>query len=332
MIPIDESKYQSKTTKEDEDLPFRKSRKNIANRFATAASLERIFITDCGKLLGYVTTLDLLLADKTSLVGKLVRKPDVIVHTNDIFEDALQKMRKSGATYAPVVSDDSSGDEGNEKNPNTGKIVGIVTPSDMLTEMEYEATDDVMRTSGSGGGESYFGTSIFRIVRARAGWLISLLMLQSVSSTILTKFSTLLEKHLIIALFLTMLTGTAGNAGNQSSAMVIRGLATGEINRQNSHKVLLREIKAGVFMAILLALASFFRVYITPGSNMISTLAVSIAMGITVIGSCILGTLSPLVLEYLGQDPCNCASPALATLTDVSGVLILCLISSLLLG
>ena len=284
-----------------------------------STSLERIFVTECGQLLGYVTTLDLLLADKSSFISSIIRKSEVIVHTEDLFEEALQKMRKNGLTYAPVVTDDS-------------KIVGIVTPSDMLNEMEYEATDDVMRTSGSGSGESYFGTSIFKIVTARAGWLISLLMLQSVSSTILTKFSTLLEKHLIIALFLTMLTGTAGNAGNQSSAMVIRGLATGEINRQNSYKVLLRELKAGVFMAILLALASFFRVYITPGSNLISTLAVSLAMGITVIGSCILGTLSPLVLEYLGQDPCNCASPALATLTDVSGVLILCLISSLLLG
>lgn len=133
-------------------------------------------------------------------------------------------------------------------------------------------------------GESYFGTPLFKLVSARAWWLISLLMLQSLSSVILTKFSGLIEvrgpppsmtqvfsppspsfppyigvsmllswlwldamgvqqKHLVIALFLTMLTGTAGNAGNQSSAMVIRGLATGEIHRGNGRKVIWRELK-----------------------------------------------------------------------------------------
>lgn len=209
---------------------------------------------------------------------------------------------------------------------------GIITPTDMLNEMEMEATDDVSRFSGSGGGDSYFGTPLVQLVSARAWWLISLLMLQSLSSIILTHFSALIERHLVIALFLTMLTGTAGNAGNQSSAMVIRGLATGEINRRNGWKVVMRELKAAFLMSVLLAAASFIRVYITPGSTLMSTIAVTIAMSVTVIGACFMGTFAPLLLDRLGLDPCNCASPALATMTDVSGVLILCAISSALLG
>lgn len=85
-------------------------------------------------------------------------------------------------------------------------------------------------------------------------------------------------------------------------------------------------------MSVLLGCASFFRVYITPGSTFLSTVAVTLAMSITVVGACFLGTFAPIILDRLGLDPCNCASPALATMTDVSGVLILCAISSVLLG
>lgn len=85
-------------------------------------------------------------------------------------------------------------------------------------EMEIEATDDIMRQSGSGGGESYFGTPLPRLVASRVGWLVSLLCLQSFSSLILQSFQSVIEKNIVIALFLTMLTGTAGNAGNQARA------------------------------------------------------------------------------------------------------------------
>lgn len=85
----------------------------------------------------------------------------------------------------------------------------------MVQEMEIEATDDIMRQSGSGGGESYFGTPLSRLVASRVGWLVSLLCLQSLSSLILQSYQHVIEKNIVIALFLTMLTGTAGNAGNQ---------------------------------------------------------------------------------------------------------------------
>ena len=114
--------------------------------------------------------------------------------------------------------------------------------------------------------------------------------------------------------------------------MVIRGLATGEINRRNGWKVVRREPKAALLMSVLLAAASFVRVYVTPGSTPMSAVAVTLAMGVTVVAACVLGTFAPLVLDRLGLDPCNCASPALATMTDVGGVLILCATSSALLG
>ncbi|CAM9657854.1 unnamed protein product [Choristocarpus tenellus] len=200
--------------------------------------------------------------------------------------------------------------------------------------MEIEATDDVMRYSGSGGGESYFGTPLMRLVASRVGWLVSLLCLQSLSSVILQRYQRVIEKHIVIALFLTMLTGTAGNAGNQAScsAMVIRGLATGEINASNARQVVLREAKAAMCAALVLSGASFLRVLLTPGASILATLAVSVAMGATVVGAVMFGTVAPILLDRFGVDPVNFASPALATLTDVSGVFILCSVASLMLG
>lgn len=96
-----------------------------------------------------------------------------------------------------------------------GMLVAVINPSDLLNEMEIEATDDIMRQSGSGGGESYFGTPLPRLVASRVGWLVGLLCLQSFSSIILQSYQRVIERNIVIALFLTMLTGTAGNAGNQ---------------------------------------------------------------------------------------------------------------------
>lgn len=306
--------------------------------------------------------MDLLVHENSSPLLSIVRACEVVVKESDEYDDAILAMREKGLTYAPVVDDNNivvracvpafvlarmlferSNCRHHHHRPHPPAHsstytemeraqTGIITPTDMLNEMEMEATDDVSRFSGSGGTESYFGTPLVQLVTARAWWLISLLMLQSLSSIILTHFSALIERHLVIALFLTMLTGTAGNAGNQSSAMVIRGLATGEINRRNGWKVVMRELKAAFFMSLLLAAASFVRVYVTPGSTMMSTVAVTIAMGVTVVAACFLGTFAPLVLDRMGLDPCNCASPALATMTDVGGVLILCAISSAMLG
>ncbi len=247
-------------------------------------SLERIFVTDCGRLVGYVTSMDLLVQDRAAPLSSIVRGCEVVVKESDEYDDAILAMRAKRLTYAPVVTNDNV-------------VVGIITPADMLNEMEMEATDDVSRFSGSGSTESYFGTPILQLVTARAWWLISLLMLQSLSSIILTHFSALIERHLVIALFLTMCTGTAGNAGNQSSAMVIRGLATGEINRKNGWKVVMREVKAALLMSVLLAGAAFIRVYITPGSTFVCTCAVTLALSVTVVGACFLGTFAPLVLD-----------------------------------
>eukprot|EP00904_Undaria_pinnatifida_P014274 jgi/Undpi1/9978/HiC_scaffold_28.g12432.m1 len=268
----------------------------------------RIYVTEDGFLKGFITMATLLTHQPETPVAGLLRDLEEMLREGDSWEDAAHRLRQSNVLAAPVVD-------------GSGVLVAVLNPSDLLQEMEIEATDDIMRQSGSGGGESYFGTPLPRLVASR-----------SFSSLILQSFQAVIEKNIVIALFLTMLTGTAGNAGNQSSAIVIRGLATGEIRKGNRMRVVWREARAAVASALVLSVASFCRVLLTPGATTVATLAVSTAMGATVIGAVMFGTIAPIVLDGMGIDPVNFASPALATLTDVSGVFILCSVAKLMLG
>jgi len=129
-----------------------------------------------------------------------------------------------------------------------------------------------------------------------------------------------------------MLIGTGGNAGNQSGALVIRGLATGEINRKNSLKLFFREFKASIIISIILALISFVRVCYTPGSTIPAAIAISISLSLIVIVSMSIGTLLPIIFERLNIDPAHSAAPFLATLMDIIGIIIYCTVSAKILG
>ena len=148
-----------------------------------------------------------------------------------------------------------------------------------------------------------------------------------VYTQVLGKFEGLLQRHLALALFLTMLTGTAGNAGNQTSALVIRGLATGEIRAgRDWRRVLWRETRVALPLSIALGLAAFGRVVAAvPGRMAVRTAGVvAFATTSTILAAILVGVGAPLLLDAVGVDPCNCASPALATAVDLLGVVFLC--------
>ena len=130
---------------------------------------------------------------------------------------------------------------------------------------------------------------------------------------------------------MTMLIGTGGNAGNQSATLVIRGLATGEIKRRHGLRVLVRELGMSVIMALLLVVVSFLRVYFIH-QDLISALAICLSLFFIIIASMGLGTLIPLLLERFNVDPAHSAAPFLATVMDVLGMLIYCMICNYILG
>jgi len=287
-------------------------------------------VDDDKKLVGYVGAAELLLSPPGVRIADIAKpSPSVVLRMREPLEEATHALRRAeDLAVAPVVDDE-------------GVLVAAFAPSEVIAALEFEATEDVAKIalSGDASSKSYFEASLENVVKDRAKWLLSLLLFQSLSSVVLESFAALLRSNLTLALFLTMITGTSGNAGNQTSAVVIRGLATGEIvSKKDAFRVLTREFKVALPLAIVLSVASFFRVFFSSsasaGALLLASktaLAITLAMGATVFSAIAIGAGAPLLLDALGVDPANCASPTLATFVDLLGVLCLCTVGTALL-
>lgn len=294
---------------------------NILQRLSPQQEVRyRIYVTDKDNVLvGHITIDKLVLNKPETLISTLMNKNELIINAYEDQEEAVRKMTHYGVLSSPVVD-------------SYNHFLGIISGDDVVTVMEEEASEDVYRMSGVGHVErSYFETPTRMMFVERSKWLVGLLLLQSVSSVIMRRYEGMLEQNVILTLFLTMLIGTGGNAGNQSATLVIRGLATGEIGRKRLFSVVLRESLLSLLIAFLLSIISFCRVWFMHG-NLMAAAAISAALFSIVCVSMLLGTLIPLTLHRLNIDPAHSAAPFLATLMDVIGILIYCSICSVLLG
>jgi Mg/Co/Ni transporter MgtE len=166
----------------------------------------------------------------------------------------------------------------------------------------------------------------------RTMWLVGLLLLQSYASLILEQFEALLQKHLVITLFLPMLIGAGGNASNQSAMVVVRGLATGELNSQNTWRLVARELMLAIIIGLTMGTVAYVRVFLfhsVDGSSAAAAVGTStLAVMLLAIA---LGTLIPLLLNFVKIDPAH-AGPVVAVLVDLSGVAIILLVCQLILS
>ena len=279
----------------------------------------RVYVTDEHNILGGHITLDKLIVNKSDTpVRNFLEKNELTIPASLDQEEAVTQMTHYGVLNAPVVDDH-------------GHFLGIISGDDLIEVLEEEASEDAYMMSGVGHVEhSYFETPVPKMLYERSKWLIGLLLFQSVSSFIMTRYDQMLTDHVIISLFLTMLIGTGGNAGNQSATLVIRGLATGEISRSKRLALLLREFGLSILIASLLSAVSFARVWFMH-ANLPAALAISSSLFCIVMASMMLGTLIPLTLNRLGIDPAHSAAPFLSTLMDIIGIVIYCSICSWLL-
>ncbi|HBS47897.1 TPA: magnesium transporter [Candidatus Dependentiae bacterium] len=282
--------------------------------------VDRIYITDRNnKLTGYIKIEDLVLNKPQTLISDIFHQNELIINVHEDQEIVANQMKHYDLLSVPVVD--------NENN-----FLGIITADESMDVIEEEASEDVYKMSGLGSvDQTYFQTPFWRLIWQRSFWLITLLILQSASSFVLSSYEKLITQNAILFFFLNMLIGTGGNAGNQSGALVIRGLSTGEIHRKNGLKVLFREFRVAIIIALFLAVIGFERVYLTR-HNLIAAVVISISLSAIVVVSIFLGTLLPLLLERLNIDPAHAAAPFLATLMDIIGISIYCIIASKILG
>lgn len=283
---------------------------------------QRIYVTDKNNILiGYINVEDLLLNKPETPLSRIMRKNELIVDVHEDQEYVARQMQHYDLLSAPVVDREHH-------------FLGIITADDVFDIIQREVSEDVYKSSGQAPIVStYFKTPFIQLLWQRIPWLIGLLLLQSISSIIMGSYQATLEANAVLAIFITMLIGTGGNAGNQSGALVLRGLTTGEINRPNGMNVLFRELRLSMVIAFILTSVAFFRVYFDPRTESFSqVVAICGSLYLIVVTSIFMGTFLPLLFERLNIDPANTAAPFLATLMDIIGVLIYCTLSAYILS
>jgi magnesium transporter len=302
------------------DFTVRKSVELLQRLGPGKTVMQRMYITNRDNILvGYVTLDKLVLSKPETPLAAIMKPNEVVVYVDEDQEDVANQMHHYGLMYIPVVD-------------KYQHFLGVITADDVFEIIKEEGSEDVYKMFGLiPADHGYFSTPVWRMVWQRSAWLVGLLILQSFSSFILSSYSTLINKYTIIAVFLTMLIGTGGNAGNQSATLVIRGLTTKEMSRRNAGRVLMREFGVALIMAGILVVVGFLRVY-WAGYSFFVSMVISLALYLIVVTSMVLGAVIPLILERFEVDPAHSAAPFLSTLMDILGVLIYCFICSKLLG
>jgi magnesium transporter len=288
-------------------------------------TVQSLYAVDAeGRLVGYVSLRKLFPAPAEKRISELMETRLMTVHPDTPQEDVADLVSKYDVHAIPVVDREN-------------RIVGIVTVDDVIDVLIEEQTEDVLHLGGmvAGGEEepsqAYFGTPIWRTVRKRVVWLVLLFVASTITGLVMRHFEGHLTKVVALAFFIPLLIGTGGNAGSQAVALVIRGLAVGEIRFRSIGRVFLREATSGLMLGALLG-AFGFAFAITMGFPR----ATALAVGLSILGICVwanvVGALVPILADRIGIDPTVMSAPMISTLVDATGLFIYFLVAGAILG
>ncbi|MEP6777731.1 MAG: magnesium transporter [Chthoniobacterales bacterium] len=282
-------------------------------------------VDDRGKLIDDLRIREFLLKPLDAKVSELMDETFVNLSVNDPQENAVNVFRKYDRSALPVT--DSS-----------DVLVGIVTIDDMLDVAEEEATEDIQKFGGMEAlEEPYMHISLLRMVRKRAVWLVVLFLGEMLTATAMARYQDELAKALVLALFLPLIISSGGNSGSQASTLMIRAMALGEVTLRDWWRVMSRELQAGLLLGGLLGIIGTIRVagwaildkqyfHHQPPIYGEHWPLVALTVGITLVGVVLWGTLSgsmlPFILRRFGADPATSSAPFVATLVDVTGLII----------
>ncbi len=274
------------------------------------------YVLEKRKLIGAVSLKELLTSGDNRTIEEIMEDNVLYVNTHDDQEEVVNLISKYNLIAMPVVDTDM-------------RMVGIVTVDDAMEVMEEEATEDISKMAGIvvPSEESYFDTTIWEHAKSRFPWLLFLMLSATLSGLVLGHFETTILAMPILNTFVTMLTGTGGNCGSQSSTLVIRGIATEEIEFKDIFRVMLKEIAVAVVVGTMLAVVNGIRIVI-----MYHEIKLAITLGVTLIFTVIIaktiGCVLPLVAKKCGLDPALMAAPLITTLVDATTILVYFTIAS----
>ena len=267
------------------------------------------YVTEKKKLIGAVDVKDLLTAGESRLIEEIMDENVLCARTLDDQEEVASKIRKYGLVAIPIIDHENC-------------LVGIVTVDDAMLVMQEETTEDISMMAGvSPNEDSYFGTSVFQHAKNRSLWLMLLMLSATVSGEILAHYEKAMAAMPVLITFIPMLMGTSGNSGSQSSTMVIRGLAVGEIQFKAFFRVVFKELRVALIVGVLLAIVNGIRVYLMYDQDLTLAIAIGITMiAIVCMAKCV-GCTLPLLAKKIGLDPALMAAPLISTIMDTCTIL-----------
>jgi magnesium transporter len=275
-------------------------------------------INDQGQLVDDVRIREFLLSPPDRTVSELTDGRYIELNVYDDQEKANQVFKMNNRVALPVVD-------------NNNILIGIVTIDDVLWVANEEFSEDMQKMGGTEAlEEPYLEISIFKLFKKRVGWLIVLFLGEMLTATAMASYEHALDKALILSLFIPLIISSGGNTGSQASSLIIQALTVGEITLADWWSVMRREIISGLLLGTVLGLIGFARVMvwsqIFPDVYGAHYFLVALVVGFSLIGVVLFGTISgsmlPIALKKLGADPAVSSAPFVATLVDVTGVII----------
>ena len=284
-------------------------------------SLDNCFIIDRERRLkGIISLKDLILSDENMLVSEVMETNIVSVKTFEDQEKVADLFKTYDLLSMPVVDVEN-------------RLVGIITVDDIVDIIEQENTEDFQKMAGMEPNEEpYLKTSVFKLAKNRIVWLLVLMISATVTGSIIQGFEDVLQSVVILASFIPMLMDTGGNSGSQSSTLVIRGLALGEITTKDFFKVIFKEFRVSIVVATVLATVNFLRLYFFTSADLMISLTVCASLFFTVILAKVVGGVLPIVSKKLKLDPAIMASPLITTIVDAFALVVYFGFAKLFLG
>ena len=309
---------------------------SVANAFEkirkTAIDKETIYTLyvtdDKNKLIGFVSAKELMISSPDKKIGDIMEENVIYSFTTDDKEDVARKISNYGFLALPIVDQET-------------RLVGIVTVDDAIDVLQEETTEDIEKMAAiSPSDKPYLKTSVWKICMNRLPWLLLLLVSSTFTGLIISANENTLNMPvfgIVLTACMPMLMGTGGNAGSQASAMIIRGLAIGEVRFSDFWKVVWKEIRVSVLLGAILSIACFAKVMLIDQlyaveNGTIVGLVICLAMFFTVLLAKLIGAVLPLLAKKCKLDPAVVASPFITTMVDVLSLTIYCAFAVWMLG
>lgn len=278
------------------------------------------------KLMGVASFRELFASRAEQLVIDVMKKDFRVVHDETDQEEISRIFSQTSLSALPVVN-------------RRGRMKGIITLDDIVRTVEEEATEDIQKLGGTEAlGAPYLKIAMIAMIKKRAGWLIVLFVGELFTATAMGYFEHQIERAVVLALFIPLIISSGGNSGSQATTLVIRAMALKEVRLRDWTRVLMRELSAGLVLGCILGLIGLLRIFFWParetlyGSHYgLVAITVSFSLVGIVLWGTIAGSMLPFLLKRLGFDPASASAPFVATLVDVTGIMIYFTVASLVL-